>query len=54
VYNALKDNIQLYIGVDDLHPTVAGYDKIADTFFEAIRSAFELGTPAPANPWTAR
>lgn len=42
VYNALKDNIQLYIGADDLHPTVAGYEKIADTFYEAITKNFEV------------
>ena len=52
VYNALKDNIQLYIGVDDLHPTVAGYDKIAETFFAAISGAFE--EKPPANAWDRR
>lgn len=42
VYSALEGNIQLYIGADDLHPTVAGYDKIAETFFNAIKGAFEV------------
>ena len=27
-----------YIGIDGLHPTEAGYQRIADTFFAAIRT----------------
>jgi lysophospholipase L1-like esterase len=30
------------IGSDGLHPTVAGYQKIADTFFAAIQSTLEV------------
>jgi hypothetical protein len=40
VYAALATNVNLYIGSDGLHPTEAGYQRIAETFFAAIR-AFE-------------
>jgi lysophospholipase L1-like esterase len=40
VYDRMKDDLSL-IGVDDLHPTVRGYDVMADVFFEAIKQAFE-------------
>jgi hypothetical protein len=43
----MRDNLNL-IGVDDLHPTVMGFNVIADTFYEAIVRAFEApGTSAP-------
>lgn len=35
---------QGYIGVDGLHPTPAGYEKIAQVWFEAIKAKFEGGT----------
>ncbi len=41
LYGALSTNIPLYVGTDGLHPTAAGYQRIADTFFAAIRTAFE-------------
>jgi lysophospholipase L1-like esterase len=51
VYNAMKDDIQHLIGVDDLHPTVQGYQVIADTFYNAVRQNFEQGATAqPATP----
>ncbi len=40
VYDAMKDNLSL-IGVDDLHPTILGYDVMAGVFFEAIKASFE-------------
>jgi lysophospholipase L1-like esterase len=40
VYGAMKDDLSL-IGVDDLHPTVRGYDVMAGVFFDAIRLNFE-------------
>ena len=46
VYNALQNNIQQYIGVDDLHPTVAGYQVVGDTFYNAVRNAFEQSATA--------
>jgi lysophospholipase L1-like esterase len=45
VYNAMKDDLSL-IGLDDLHPTIAGYDVMAGAYFEAIKREFE-DTPAP-------
>jgi lysophospholipase L1-like esterase len=48
VFNAMKDDLSL-IGVDDLHPTIRGYDVIAGVFLEAIKSSFEdTLTPPPA------
>lgn len=42
IYQALLTNVNLYIGVDGLHPTEAGYAKIAETFFNAIRTNLEV------------
>lgn len=33
---------RVLIGDDGLHPNPAGYEKIADLFFDAVRSRFEL------------
>lgn len=41
LYAALATNINLYIGTDGLHPTEAGYQRMADTFFASIRTTFE-------------
>ena len=35
-----------WIGQDGLHPTEAGYSRLADIFFAAIRSAFEQRSEA--------
>jgi lysophospholipase L1-like esterase len=36
------------IGADGLHPTPAGYDRIAQIWFEAIQKQYEQpNTPAP-------
>jgi lysophospholipase L1-like esterase len=32
------------LGVDGLHPNAAGYQKMADTFFAAVRSQFETSS----------
>jgi lysophospholipase L1-like esterase len=42
VYAALLPEVTRYIGVDGLHPTEAGYVKIADIFFQAIQANFEV------------
>jgi lysophospholipase L1-like esterase len=42
VYEALVSDVTRYIGVDGLHPTEAGYQKIADTFFAAVRQDLEV------------
>lgn len=39
---ALATDVNRYIGVDGLHPTEAGYARIADTFFQAIQNALEV------------
>jgi lysophospholipase L1-like esterase len=41
VYGALVADVNRYIGVDGLHPTEAGYQRMADEFFEAIRRELE-------------
>ena len=42
MYAALLPEVTRYIGVDGLHPTEAGYVKIADIFFQAIQANFEV------------
>jgi lysophospholipase L1-like esterase len=37
LYQALVSNVSLYIGSDGLHPTEVGYQRIAETFFNAIQ-----------------
>lgn len=39
---ALATDVFRYMGVDGLHPNELGYAKIAETFFTAIRAAFEV------------
>jgi lysophospholipase L1-like esterase len=51
LYQALFPDIGTYIGFDGLHPTAAGYAKIADTFFAVIKQTLE--TSAPASRGTA-
>ena len=41
LHGALSTDVTRYIGTDGLHPTEAGYQRIAETFFAAIRSALE-------------
>jgi len=40
VHRAFGGDLSL-IGPDGLHPTAAGYQRIADTVFQALKSAFE-------------
>ena len=42
IYAGLLPDVTRYIGVDGLHPTEAGYAKIADIFFQAIQTNFEV------------
>jgi lysophospholipase L1-like esterase len=46
VYAAMKDNLSL-IGIDDLHPTMQGYEVMAGVFFDAIKARFEERSPGP-------
>jgi lysophospholipase L1-like esterase len=41
LYNTMMPEAATLIGSDGLHPTEAGYRRIADLFFAAIRSALE-------------
>jgi lysophospholipase L1-like esterase len=41
LYQALVGNVALYIGVDGLHPTEVGYQRIAETFFNAIQATLQ-------------
>jgi lysophospholipase L1-like esterase len=35
------------IGRDGLHPTEAGYERMAEIWFDALRAAYEVAEPAP-------
>jgi len=41
LFQALVSNVTLYIGVDGLHPTEVGYQRIAETFFAAVQGNLE-------------
>lgn len=42
VYGVLVTDVNRHIGIDGLHPTEAGYQRMADEFFEAIKREFEV------------
>lgn len=42
LYQAFNGMERVLIGDDGLHPNPAGYEKIADVFFDAVRSRLEL------------
>lgn len=46
IYAALNSNMNLYIGDDHLHPTEAGFQKIAETFFDSIKQHLDLTPPS--------
>lgn len=48
LFQALGGGPDPYIGADGLHPTAAGYQRMAKTFFGAIRWRYE---PAPSLPF---
>jgi lysophospholipase L1-like esterase len=41
LFTALSTDVNRYMSIDGLHPSEAGYQKIADTFYEAIRLDLE-------------
>jgi lysophospholipase L1-like esterase len=41
LYQALVSNVTTYIGSDGLHPTELGYQRIAETFFNAIQGTLQ-------------
>lgn len=42
LYNGMMSEAATWIGADGLHPTEAGYRRIADLFFAAIRAELEV------------
>lgn len=42
LYGALLSDVNTWIGVDGLHPTEAGYRKMAETFFASIKADLEV------------
>ncbi len=42
LYNALLPEVAAVIGIDGLHPTEAGYRRIAEIFFAAIQTNLEV------------
>jgi len=42
LYTAMLPETQTLIGVDGLHPTEAGYKRMAELFFDAIRADLEV------------
>lgn len=42
VYTPLLADLGTFIGVDGLHPTEAGYRRMAEVFFDAIRARYEV------------
>jgi lysophospholipase L1-like esterase len=46
VYAVLSANVPAFIGNDGLHPTPAGYQRMAETFFDAIREHLEVTATA--------
>jgi lysophospholipase L1-like esterase len=41
LHAAMAANVSTLIGIDGLHPTEAGYQRMAETFFTAIRTTYE-------------
>jgi lysophospholipase L1-like esterase len=50
VYQGFNGDVTTLIDFDGLHPTAAGYQRIADTFFDIIRARLEV--PAPTTTLT--
>ena len=42
MYNLIRPDVTRYIGVDGLHPNEAGYARIAELWFDAIRNNLEV------------
>ena len=49
VYTAFNGDTTTLVDCDGLHPTAAGYLRIAETFFTSLKQAFELPVIPPPN-----
>jgi lysophospholipase L1-like esterase len=47
VYQAFNGDVTTLVDFDGLHPTAAGYQRIADTFFDIIKARLEVPTTTP-------
>ena len=50
VYDAFHGDNTTLIDFDGLHPTTAGYQVIADTFFKSIKQDLEVQSPSSLRP----
>jgi lysophospholipase L1-like esterase len=50
LYQVFDGQTDTLLGPDGLHPNDAGYQKMAETFFTAIRARFEVPPIAPTSP----
>ena len=46
LYPAFEGHVDTLLGADGLHPNEAGYQKMAETFFAAVRGRLEAISPA--------
>jgi lysophospholipase L1-like esterase len=53
-FAAFEPQKELLIGVDGLHPTVAGYKKLAGLFLDAIAAHFQEPSPPPSPAFFGR
>lgn len=53
IHTAMGGDFTPLIGADGLHPTLAGYDRMAETYLEVIVRAFERPPPSPGQAPTA-
>jgi len=54
VYTALGGDFSPLIGADGLHPTLAGYDRMAETYFDVIVQHYERAVVQPTQPTAAK
>jgi len=53
-YRAFNGDVTTLIDCDGVHPTAAGYDVIAETFFKAIKQTLEVSaTSGVLTPFAA-
>jgi lysophospholipase L1-like esterase len=52
VYGALSGSVSQYIGPDGLHPNDTGYQKIGETFFNAVKTNLEVKSSTTRLPTT--